>query len=58
MALAALRVGIVIFVVGFFSFFFTQSYVLTSLITSIGFLFFIIGVIFWSLETNGDISLS
>lgn len=53
-----LRVGFGIAFGGFLSYFFSHSVLLAAIISGIGYVLFIIGLIGWSLEEPGDISFS
>jgi Na+/phosphate symporter len=57
MAVTILRLGLLLFVVGVFSYFFTHKLAVTSVLTGLGFAVFVIGFTAWSLESSGDISL-
>ena len=58
MAMGILRFGLLIFVIGFCTYFFSHSDIATSVVCSLGFLIFVAGVTLWGLESSGDISLS
>lgn len=53
-----LRIGIAFIVGGLLSYFFSHSFIAAAIISGIGYLLFVIGVIGWSLEEPGDISFS
>jgi hypothetical protein len=53
-----MRVGGGFFVGGLLSYFFNHSVLLAAIISGFGYLLFMIGLIGWSLERNGDVSFS
>lgn len=58
MSLTILRLGIVIFLAGILSYFFTHKLAVVSVMTGLGFTLFVIGFTAWGLEETGDINLS
>lgn len=58
MPVAILRFGLLIAAVGFFSYFFHHHMIASAIITGIGYLLFVIGIVGWSVEASGDVSFS
>lgn len=55
---ALIKVGCALALGGLFSFFFSHSILLAAIISGIGYLLLVIGIIGWSVESSGDVSFS
>jgi hypothetical protein len=53
-----MRIGQILFVLGFVYYFFRHQVIATAIIAGFGFIVFVIGVILWSLESPGDMNFS
>lgn len=58
MAVNVLRLGLIIFVEGIVSYFFSHKLAVVSVMTGIGFTLFVVGFTAWGLESTGDINFS